>query len=212
VASLWDEIRTNATLPLTIGGIAFEFSDEWWKSGNPAQHDSGGFANAAFPDGMMNEEWWGLFSVSAAGGGAVDHLTPRAAFAHLQQSWAGPVSITSPLGGMVRQTETISGTFADLRPGDRIFIVVRNRSGQLYPQSFPYAVSATTGTWNALAFFGDPSRNVGDSFQYFAVVSRDAALTNQLIAIGQTGGAATLPASPYLISFGGQQTVAVIRQ
>jgi hypothetical protein len=150
--------------------------------------------------------------VSSTGVGAVDHLTPRAAFARIQQAWAGPVSITSPLGSTLRQTETISGTFSDLRSGDTIFVVVRNALGRLYPQSFPFTVSATNGTWQALAFFGDPGRNAGDSFQYFAVVSRDAALTNQLITIGQTGGTMALPGSPFLLSFEGQHIVPAIRQ
>jgi hypothetical protein len=214
VGNLWSEIHTNATsaTPHTIGGLAFAYSDEWWKAGNPVQHDAGGFSNGAFPDGMMNEEWWGLLSVSSLGGGVIDQLTPRRAFAQLQQAWVGPVTITSPINGTVRQTERVNGTFSNLRQGDTIFVVIRNASGQLYPQSFPYAVSSTTGTWQVPAFFGDPGRNVGDSFQYFVVVSRDTALTNQLIAIGQTGGAATLPASPYLVSFEGQHTVVAVRQ
>ena len=161
---------------------------------------------------MMNEEWWGLFSVSSQGGSAIDRLTPRAAFARLQQAWIGPVTITSPLGGTVRQAETVAGSFSNLRPGDTIFVVVRNAIGQWYPQSFPFTVSRDTGSWQAPAFFGEPGQNAGEVFQYAAVVSRDAALTSQLIAIGQTGGATTLPASPFLISFSAQQTLTAIRQ
>ena len=210
--SLWDEIQDHTATSKTIGGIAFEFSDELWKAGNPSQHDTGGFANGAFPDGFMNEEWWGLMSVAPGQRGAVDQLTPRAAYAQLQQAWTGPVTITSQLGGTVRQTETVTGTFANLRSGDVIFIVIRNMFGRLYPQSFPATLSSSSGTWQALAFFGEPGQNVGDQFQYYVVVSRDPALTNQLVAIGQTGGATALPASPYLISFGGQQTVTAVRQ
>ncbi len=212
VGSLWGEIQTNAATPLNVGGVAFAYSDEWWKAGNPAQHDNGGFANGSFPDGMMNEEWWGMFSVSSPGGGAIDQLTARAAYARLQQAWGGPVTIVSPLGGTLRQAETVAGSFANLRSGDTIFVVVRNAAGQLYPQSLLFTVSGETGSWQAPAFFGDPGRNVGETFQYFAVVSRDAALTNQLIAIGQTGGATALPPSPFLISFANQQTVTAVRQ
>lgn len=210
--SLWDEIQDHTATSRMIGGIAFEYADEFWKAGSPAQHDTGGFANGAFPDGFMNEEWWGLMAVAPGQQGAVDQLTPRAVYARLQQAWTGPVTITSPIGGTVQQTETVAGAFADLRLGDTIFVVVRNRFGRLYPQTFPATVSASSGTWQALAFFGDPGRNVGDTFQYFTVVSRDRALTNQLIAIGQTGGATTLPTSPFLISFAGPQTVTAVRQ
>jgi len=108
--------------------------------------------------------------------------------------------------------ETVIGTFVNLRPGDTIFVVVRNRFDRLHPQTLPATVSASSGTWQALAFFGNPGRNVGDTFQYFTVVSHDPALTNQLIAIGRSGGTTALPTRPSLIFFAGRQTVTAVRQ
>ena len=46
-----------------LGGTPYALTDEWWKSGNASSHDNGGFANAVHPDGMANEEWWGLCSI-----------------------------------------------------------------------------------------------------------------------------------------------------
>jgi hypothetical protein len=47
-----------------IGGIAFEFLDEWWKhkDGDNGVHDTENAMSMPFPDGWSNEEWYGLAS------------------------------------------------------------------------------------------------------------------------------------------------------
>jgi len=48
-----------------LGGCVFEWNDEWWKGGNPAQQDTGGFANGGvYPDEFAHEEWWGVTTAS----------------------------------------------------------------------------------------------------------------------------------------------------
>ena len=66
----WEDIVYNSAGSGTgsaVGGVVFEFVDEWWKAGPPPQFSPlvqetvGQFA-ADFPDGWMHEEWLGLTS------------------------------------------------------------------------------------------------------------------------------------------------------
>ena len=43
-----------------IGGIAFEWIDEWWKAYEPLCHNRKGLFTGPFLDGYMHEEWLGL--------------------------------------------------------------------------------------------------------------------------------------------------------
>ena len=60
----WEDIARNmdggCAAGNAIGGIAFEFLDEWWKAYEPSKHDTKGFFTGPFPDGYMHEEWLGL--------------------------------------------------------------------------------------------------------------------------------------------------------
>ena len=75
----WEDIYYNSAgygVGNAIGGVVFEFVDEWWKAGppylfDPAVHDTKGYDFRAkkylqgnfagpFPDGWMYEEWLGI--------------------------------------------------------------------------------------------------------------------------------------------------------
>jgi hypothetical protein len=60
-----------------LGGCVFNLTDEWWKgAGSDSAHDTGGFDNSGvYPDGVANEEWWGLLTVERE---------PRQAYGRLQ--------------------------------------------------------------------------------------------------------------------------------
>jgi tetratricopeptide (TPR) repeat protein len=60
----WEDIEYNmignAGAGNAIGGIIFEWIDEWWKAYEPALHDYKPLWAGPFPDGFMHEEWLGL--------------------------------------------------------------------------------------------------------------------------------------------------------
>ncbi|MBF0384511.1 MAG: hypothetical protein HQL27_01440 [Candidatus Omnitrophica bacterium] len=45
-----------------LGGVAFEWLDEWWKNYQPYRHDRKSEAIGPFPGGYYFEEWFGLIS------------------------------------------------------------------------------------------------------------------------------------------------------
>jgi len=60
----WEDIEDNMAFGEgsgnAIGGVAFEWLDEWWKQYEPFTHDERGVAQGPFPDGYFHEEWFGL--------------------------------------------------------------------------------------------------------------------------------------------------------
>jgi tetratricopeptide (TPR) repeat protein len=62
----WEDIMQNGAFSggagNSIGGVAFEWLDEWWKGYEPALHDKKSLWKGPFPDGTMHEEWLGLCS------------------------------------------------------------------------------------------------------------------------------------------------------
>lgn len=117
--SLWLEMLTNRAA--CSGGCVFEYADEWWKaSGSASAHDAGGFANGNFPDGTMNEEWWGIYAVATNAGGGANVLTPRAMEQRLRDFWLVPAAPLS--AGVV--TNRLRSSFArPLKRPDLVFQV-----------------------------------------------------------------------------------------
>ena len=60
----WEDIENNAAFGNgsgnAIGGVVFEWLDEWWKGYEPGRHDTKGLWAGPFPDGFMHEEWLGI--------------------------------------------------------------------------------------------------------------------------------------------------------
>jgi beta-glucuronidase len=60
----WEDIENNMAFSdgagNSVGGIVFEWVDEWWKAYEPFMHDTKGLFTGPFPDGFMHEEWLGI--------------------------------------------------------------------------------------------------------------------------------------------------------
>jgi len=61
----WEDMLINAAGTTdgtgnALGGVAFQWLDEWWKNYEPYFHDKTAGAKGPFPDGFMYEEWFGL--------------------------------------------------------------------------------------------------------------------------------------------------------
>ena len=61
----WEGIMLNTAgcgAGNAIGGVLFEWLDEWWKAYEPSLHDYKPLWAGPFPDGWMHEEWLGVCS------------------------------------------------------------------------------------------------------------------------------------------------------
>ena len=60
----WEDIQNNTAFSgaegNAIGGVVFEWMDEWWKAYEHSLHDTKGLWAGPFPDGFMHEEWLGV--------------------------------------------------------------------------------------------------------------------------------------------------------
>lgn len=82
----WSQILSASDV--VIGGTVFEYTDEWWKAGDPNNHDYGGYTTGAHPDGYSNEEWWGMIAVTPdVNGDGYDEWRPRQVYYMFKRNW-----------------------------------------------------------------------------------------------------------------------------
>jgi beta-glucuronidase len=70
-----------------VGGIVFEWLDEWWKAYEPYYHDKRGLFSGPFLDGYMHEEWLGLVSQGNGKNSPFQRQLKKAYFTY-KQLWA----------------------------------------------------------------------------------------------------------------------------
>ncbi|MBU1727245.1 MAG: tetratricopeptide repeat protein [Candidatus Omnitrophica bacterium] len=86
----WEDIENNMAFSAgagnSLGGVVFEWLDEWWKAYEPSAHDTRPLWAGPFPDGYMHEEWLG---VCGQGDGNLSPFlrTPRKSFEFYKKIW-----------------------------------------------------------------------------------------------------------------------------
>lgn len=88
----WKDIEANTAFGAgsgnAVGGVLFEYLDEWWKGYEPTVHDTKGLWVGPFPDGFMHEEWLGV--VDQGDGKMSPFLRElRKSYYVYQKLWAG---------------------------------------------------------------------------------------------------------------------------
>jgi hypothetical protein len=86
-----------------LGGAIFEWSDEWWKHDQSSPdtwvvHDTiSNWSNGSYyfdikaeGNKNMNEEWFGIVSVSQGEPGTLDKRIPRKAYYVIREFWKHP--------------------------------------------------------------------------------------------------------------------------
>lgn len=95
----WREIfrQSHGGFNQSIGGCVFEWTDEWWKQGNPDTHDGTKDwvpeqGTDRLPDRAFSEEYFGIVSVDPE----TYERNPREAFHALQSLWSDPREDSPP--------------------------------------------------------------------------------------------------------------------
>lgn len=102
VLSQWHEIDWA---DVTIGSTLMEYSDEWWKAGNPLTHDYDGYPTDRHSDGYSNEEWWGVMRTIPDE--PIDKMEKRQVYYDLQKAWKEPTNLNFiPLLLFPKENET----------------------------------------------------------------------------------------------------------
>jgi hypothetical protein len=92
-SGLWREIALHLSAQSAgqpgLGGLIFEWNDEWWKNGAPCAHTVSNETNPGQPDGINDEEWFGLVAIDRQ---------PRLAYSTRRGLFRSVASITTTAG------------------------------------------------------------------------------------------------------------------
>jgi beta-glucuronidase len=92
----WDDIEWNLGggpgVGNAIGGVLFEWMDEWWKAGppptfDPSVHATTGQFAGPFPDGWSYEEWYGIVSQGNGKNSPFERQLRKAYFLFKDELW-----------------------------------------------------------------------------------------------------------------------------
>ncbi|GHC54311.1 glycoside hydrolase family 2 TIM barrel-domain containing protein [Roseibacillus persicicus] len=102
-----------------LGGLHFQWADEWWKTGQEyelSKHNTSGswhharYTHDAAADQNMNEEWFGVCAISPKTHNGVHLIRPRAAYFALTNLWKKSPYALNPkeIEKLVFQSEAVS--------------------------------------------------------------------------------------------------------
>jgi hypothetical protein len=92
VTSIWTSVNNNGTWKssnsICSGITFFSWTDEWWKSGDDWNQNTGGFPNIGVtPDGFANEEYWGILDI---------YRNPKPAYNSLKTAYCSGINNLPP--------------------------------------------------------------------------------------------------------------------
>jgi len=153
------------------GSFIFSYSDEWWRTApydKLCDQNDGGYDHAAFPDGYLNEEWFGLFRIQKGS----SNIVARKAYNDLIKLWNGQDPWTSTTrkfsftshktGDKINRVVFLSGTFQGFqkKAGESIyakmFLLIRPFQSATHYPVLPFSLCCGNGpkTWNMLLYIG----------------------------------------------------------
>jgi len=86
----WEDIEYNMVygkgVGNALGGVIFEWLDEWWKAYEPFIHDTEGLFRGPFPEGFMYEEWLGICGQGDGGSSPFSRILRKSYYTY-QNLW-----------------------------------------------------------------------------------------------------------------------------
>ncbi len=99
ITNMWGDIQYSLdNNGICSGATYFNWTDEWWKSGSPNFQNVSGSAPAGsfYPDGITDEEYYGLLN---------QNRTPKKAYFALKELWASVCAVATPASFVLEDFE-----------------------------------------------------------------------------------------------------------
>lgn len=187
---MWDELYFDLSAERTqgaaVGGLLFEWNDEWWKNGSPSSQTITSEANGGQPDGYNDEEWFGLVDINR---------NPKPIYSDLQNRfWDGAEAVELNASPVIEVVSQNAAHGADIRLNGKT--VFSRSGGGGGGRGINVAVLDTSNgirmldvrnfdTWYSKNGFGSFHFNFEDFANYINALPDGAVIA---LAVGDEGG------------------------